>query len=220
VKRQHAADEVRSSKRALREEMRALRCAVTDETAARAGLAAAHLLAAHLEREPPPPDGVALLYAPLPGELNTLSIDAMLRGRGVAVAYPRVSDDGRLALHRCSPLELQPGRFGIAEPHPSTAPVDAMAVVLVLVPGLAFDRAGRRLGFGGGYYDRLLESIPDAVRFGACLPEQVVARVPAAPHDAAVDFLLCGDAGGGDAGGLFLTHARTHGSRRRAEEPR
>ena len=61
----------------------------------------------------------------------------------------------------------------------------------MLVPGVAFDLAGRRLGYGGGYYDRLLPLLsPDAARVAGAFELQIVDRVPAAPHDVAVGTIV------------------------------
>ena len=65
------------------------------------------------------------------------------------------------------------------------------AIDWVLVPGVAFDRDGRRLGYGGGYYDRLLPLLsPRAARVAGAFDLQIVDRVPAAPHDVAVDAIV------------------------------
>jgi 5-formyltetrahydrofolate cyclo-ligase len=61
----------------------------------------------------------------------------------------------------------------------------------MLVPGVAFDRTGRRLGYGGGYYDRLLPLLgPDAVCAAGAYELQLVDEVPAAPHDLTVDVIV------------------------------
>lgn len=176
-------------KMTLREAMRARRRALTSEATLRAGLRAAALLAELLLREPGRAPRSALLYSSLPGEADTGAIDALLRRRGAAVAYPRV-EGGRLRLHRASPAELQPGQFGIREPPLAAEEISIAALDLVVVPGLAFDRAGHRLGFGGGYYDALLDAAPDALRVGVCLEEQLLPNVPTEPHDQRVDFVL------------------------------
>jgi 5-formyltetrahydrofolate cyclo-ligase len=199
-------DEVQSRKRALRVEMRAHRAQVTPEAAQRAGEEAAQRLAEHLDAGSWRPS-VVLLYAPLPGELDTRRLDELLRARGLEIAYPRVSSPSELALHLAPIAALAPGRFGIAEPPPSAPELAPAALDLVVVPGLAFDRAGRRLGFGGGYYDRLLARCEAARRYGACLPGQLRDEVPAAPGDVIMDYLLCGDAAG-QGTGLLATHAR------------
>ncbi len=185
-----ASTDVEEAKRALREAMRVRRRAVTAAEAAAAGARAAATLAPLLDGL----RGVALLYAPLPGEVDTRAIEALLRGRGVAVAWPRVDGD-RLALHRAALADLLPGRFGVHEPPPAAPAVAADEVALAVVPGLAFDRAGARLGFGRGYYDRLLAAAPRALRVGLCFSHQWVERVPAAAHDVRCHHVLVADAG-------------------------
>lgn len=78
--------------------------------------------------------------------------------------------------------DLRPGRFGIPEP---SVTHDALPedIEVVLVPGLAFDREGGRLGWGRGYYDRALDTVPHAVRIGLCLTPGLVPRVPMEAHD-------------------------------------
>jgi len=185
---------VDEEKRALREAMRGRRRAVTVEQAREAGAQAARVLAAHFRALTPLlSDGrVALLYSALPGEVDTLALDGFLRRQGLDVAYPRV-DGESLALHLAHPSELAPGKFAIAEPSTSARSVAAGALALVVVPGLAFDFAGGRLGFGGGYFDALLASAPRALRVGLCFSHQLQPRVPEAAHDARMDYLLVAD---------------------------
>lgn len=83
--------------------------------------------------------------------------------------------------------ELVAGSFGISEPS-EHAPMAEAKADLILVPGLAFDRSGERLGRGGGYYDRFLVGF-EGLRVGICFQEVVFDRIPSEPHDAAVDFL-------------------------------
>ncbi|MDZ7799817.1 MAG: 5-formyltetrahydrofolate cyclo-ligase [Trueperaceae bacterium] len=109
---------------------------------------------------------------------------------GARVVAPRMAaGDGPLTLHRLVGAPSR-HRFGMLEP-PADAPrVFAAEVDLFLVPGLAFDRAGGRLGYGGGHYDRLLaEARPDAARVGVAHPELLAASLPLAPHDVRVTHL-------------------------------
>ncbi len=84
--------------------------------------------------------------------------------------------------------------LGMEEPRPDAANVPLRAIDLILVPGLAFDRRGARLGRGGGYYDRTLPGLrPDAVRVAIAHPSLVVDRLPEGPYDVRVDALALPD---------------------------
>jgi 5-formyltetrahydrofolate cyclo-ligase len=106
---------------------------------------------------------------------------------GKRVLLPRVATD-RLTLHVVGGRgELVRGNWGVWEPaaDASTAPARAD---MILVPGLAFDAEGGRLGRGGGFYDRLLEGFA-GVRVGVCFQERLLNEIPREPHDARMDFL-------------------------------
>ena len=74
---------------------------------------------------------------------------------------------------------MRPEKFGTQRP----AADDPLTPDFLFVPLLAFDRAGRRLGYGGGYYDRTLAALPGADWIGVAFAAQEVASVPAGPHD-------------------------------------
>ncbi|MEI8293349.1 MAG: 5-formyltetrahydrofolate cyclo-ligase [bacterium] len=84
--------------------------------------------------------------------------------------------------------DLIQGSFGILEPSLEAPPAPAEAD-LILVPGLAFDPCGVRLGRGRGFYDRLLSSF-SGTRVGVCFEESVLSQLPAEPHDERMDYLL------------------------------
>ena len=84
--------------------------------------------------------------------------------------------------------------YGISEPHPDHwRLIDGRNIELVLLPGRAFTPEGLRLGMGGGYYDRFLERHPRLPAAGLAFPSQVTERLPAAPWDARVDWVLTPD---------------------------
>ena len=138
-----------------------------------------------------------LLFAPLPVEpdLDLLWLeDALARKR---CAYPRVEGDAMRLYHVNRPEELQPTRWGLREPSLRAAREAALDDFdIVLVPGLAFDAAGGRLGRGGGFYDRLLARRDPVktrligVGFAFQFSEQ---PLPLAAHDVKMDA-VCTDA--------------------------
>jgi len=143
-----------------------------------------------------------LAYVSFRREVDTWEIMFAALGEGRTLALPRVEPGGRLSLRAVrDPLhELVPGAFGIPEPAPSSPLLEPEAVDLVLVPGVAFDRRGYRLGYGGGYYDRLLADMRSpavtarrsspAVAAGLAYDFQIVDELPVGPHDQRVDLVL------------------------------
>lgn len=104
------------------------------------------------------------------------------------VALPRVAGD-ELVFHWITGREeLLLGSFGILEP-PADASPAGNEFDLILVPGLAFDLRGGRLGRGRGYYDRFLAGAT-GLRVGVCFEDQIVADVPLEPHDLRMDFVV------------------------------
>lgn len=130
---------------------------------------------------------VLLLYAALPGEVETDAIAEEAARRGVVVTYPRCLPETReMALHRVAHSdELRPGAYGIREPDADACPlVTTDEIDVALVPGLAWDRTGGRLGRGAGYYDRLF-AVPAwrGFRCGLFFAAQELAALPADPWD-------------------------------------
>ena len=85
--------------------------------------------------------------------------------------------------------EVEPGQFGIREPKAGCPEIPLERLALILVPGVAFDLRGGRLGRGRGFYDRLLPQI-HGVKCGVAFDEQIVDAVPTGNHDVRMDFIL------------------------------
>lgn len=134
----------------------------------------------------------AALYASVGHELDTEPLRRQLSSRGVRTCYPRIVGERppELAFHVVAdPAELVPARFGLREPQETATVVLPTEIDVFIVPGLAFDETGRRLGQGRGYYDACLHSQPDALRVGVCHPWQQISAVPSEPHDERMDLL-------------------------------
>ena len=95
-----------------------------------------------------------------------------------------------LALHSYIPEHLKRHRFGMLEPLPSAKRIDPSEVEVILVPGVAFDHKGSRLGYGGGFYDHLLPLASQAVCIGVTFEELVLDAVPMDPWDCNMAWLV------------------------------
>lgn len=120
------------------------------------------------------------LFASVGSELDAGPAARLLRARGVELAYPRVlRRPHRLEFHLVGgEEELAPGAFGIPEPAADAPVAPVHTIDAFVVPGLAFDRSGARVGWGRGYYDRTLAAAPDRLRIGYCFDCQLVPEVP------------------------------------------
>lgn len=137
--------------------------------------------------------GPLLAFHPLVREevdLRPWLWDELAAGR--VLALPRIDAAGITPCRIGSLEELQPSAFGTRDPGPGAAPLPLEQLHAVLVPGLAFQRAGGlRLGRGGGFYDRLLAQLPPAVlRIGLCFHDQLRSDLPRESHDQTVQFIL------------------------------
>ncbi len=118
--------------------------------------------------------------------------DALLRllfEQGYEVGLPRVEGDHIVAVEHRVDSALVVGSYGIPEPVGNA--IDPNLIDLVLVPGLAFTRDGRRLGQGGGFYDRFLPLLrEDCMTCGVCFDVQIVDELPIEPHDQTMTFVI------------------------------
>lgn len=145
-------------------------------------------------------------YLSFRDEPETLPLLRNCLAYGDRVLVPRVLGNSAMKLHKlCDEKQLVPGAWGIPEPdkHVPEWPIHRYGEIdLVIVPGLAFDRQGGRIGFGGGYYDRFMAELKDAeravgkdkapaIRAALAFREQIMAEpIPLEKHDFRLDMLF------------------------------
>jgi 5-formyltetrahydrofolate cyclo-ligase len=167
----------------LREHYRAIREGMDCQEV----IAASHALCLRLSKwEALQEAGAVLAYIAFCNELDLHPLFQHLPH--VRWAVPRV-DGRRLALHTYDPERLVRHRFGMLEPAPDLPAVEPASLDVVLVPGVAFDRRGGRLGFGGGFYDRLLPTT-DALRVGVTYDRCLTDRLPMREYDQRMDWVV------------------------------
>ncbi len=172
-----------AAKRATRERSLALRVGLDP--------ALGHRLAVHVLRDCLPPLGAAVAgFWPIDREIDIRPLLHALHARGHAMVLPATPQRGEALSFRLwhPDSELIRERFGTMRPTGEERRPD-----FLLVPLLAFDRTGHRLGYGGGYYDRTLAGLPGAFKLGCAYAAQEVARVPAGPRDVRLDAVATED---------------------------
>ena len=185
------SSDIIAAKSALRERIKAWRAGLGAEDRARAGAA----LARHgLQFLGASPHGAIVSgFAALPDEFNAEPLLDRLASDGFRLALPSVQGKGRPLIFRAwAPGDaMDRGVWGIAEPKAYKATVEPD---ILLVPLLAFDRRGWRLGYGGGFYDRTLQQLRArklVVAVGLAYDEQQVDAVPHLDYDQRLDWILC-----------------------------
>lgn len=152
-----------------------------------------------------PAGATVCAYIPSGGEPGGLELLDDARAADLRVLVPVTGEPGPLAwAEYTGPHDLRPGRFGLREPQGPRLDASAVAeAALILVPALAADRRGVRLGRGGGYYDRTLPlASPGAALVCLVRDEELVDRLPEDPHDVRVGAVLT------PGGGLLRTDRR------------
>ena len=154
--------------------LRALSLVVTDRLMNNCHIAAARTL---------------LIYHPLPDEVDVSDLLDMLQDRKLLL--PRVTGESTMELRVYEGEDsLAAGAYGIMEPCGALF-TDYESIDVAVVPGMAFDASGNRLGRGKGYYDRFLAPLPHIYKIGVCFPFQFLKSVPAEPTDIRMDEVVC-----------------------------
>jgi 5-formyltetrahydrofolate cyclo-ligase len=178
--------QIEAEKQVLRARMRAARAAIVPEERKRAAEAIARHGLDFLAMAPANVGG----YHPVRSELDCLPLLKRLADEAWRLALPAIDGEAPLEFRRWSfGAPLAAGRFGIQEPPPG----DPVSPALLLVPLLAYDSCGFRLGYGGGYYDRTLAALRRAgpvTAIGLAFDTQAVEEVPVGPYDEPLDFIL------------------------------
>jgi 5-formyltetrahydrofolate cyclo-ligase len=174
-------------KEAARERARAIRCRLSPGEISSLSAAIKLHLQEIIDGESP-----VMVYASKPGEVDTHGLIAGLLARGTEVVVPIIEQETRtlrLSYLR-DPEVLRPSTFSVPEPIGCEIPVRPSTIDLVVVPMIAFDRRGFRLGYGAGYYDRFLSAHPRMTKIGVAFSCLEVEAVPADENDVPMDIIV------------------------------
>ena len=139
--------------------------------------------------------GTIALYCSMPEEVATDGLIRKLLEEGKTICVPLIRNREMLFVRISSLGDLtEKGRFGIREPvYTEEKTVPAEKIDLAVFPGLAFDRDGRRLGYGGGYYDRAFAGNRHTEKIGFCFSCQLLEEILSESHDIKVDQIITQD---------------------------
>ncbi len=176
------------SKGAVRSELMARRRGLAPDLWRAASMAAQQRL---LTLEPFRQAAVIALYAPIQQEIDTAELFDAAVAAGKQVLYPQVRN-GQLQFRQVTELrQLAGGAYGIPEPGLSDRDMPLEQADLIVVPGVAFDLQGHRIGFGKGYYDRCLNRLSGcAALVGLCHDFQLLDCIPSEAHDISMQYVV------------------------------
>ena len=131
-----------------------------------------------------------MAYAAIPPEVDLSPVLEAILAAGKTLIMPRCEADGMMTARRIDDLgQLTSGTYGIPEPNSDAPVVSAAEIDLILVPGMAFDASGRRLGRGKGYYDRFLQG-KEILKIGVAFSCQQAEKLTAKATDVKMDRII------------------------------
>jgi 5-formyltetrahydrofolate cyclo-ligase len=187
------------SKRDLRARMRSARQQISADSRRRQSQSIARRLQGIIDKESPARIG---LYLATAYEVNLDSVIDQCLAQGREVYLPHLGDPQAPFRRFLSWDEIETGPLDLRQPSSKALAADAASLHLIVVPGLAFDRDGNRLGHGGGWYDKVLSNAitpQKRVVIGVCFEEQIVRTVPYEPFDVRMDMVVSPSANNVDA---------------------
>jgi len=135
--------------------------------------------------------GSLALYAAFRGEVPTAGMIREALSAGKKVLLPAVEKSGLVFRRIGCDADMVPGRFGIPEPGAGCRPAPVESIDLFVIPGVAFDLQGHRVGYGRGYYDRALHRFESGGKLvGICYDFQLVDEIAGEPHDVIMDRVI------------------------------
>lgn len=178
------------TKIALRQKMRTLRSQLNSETnAALSSRICTNLqtFSALTNRT-----GATLGYLALPNEVNIDQVLFQWLDQGKIIGIPVIKNQDLVPCQLLDAESLETGTFGIREPKAeSQRPLPLTQITAVILPGLAFDKQGNRLGYGKGFYDRFLQSFTiKPLLVAVAFSFQLLEKIPSEPHDIPVDYIV------------------------------
>jgi 5-formyltetrahydrofolate cyclo-ligase len=133
-----------------------------------------------------------LTYMPIRGEVDLRPLLAEFPEKRWLLPRILPGEEGRMVFHLYDPEHMIVHPFGMAEPSPQLPQVPSSNIQLVLTPGLAFDRSGWRLGYGGGYFDRFLKDF-NGVSLGVVYRDLLLNTIPRGQYDIPMRWLVTED---------------------------
>ena len=179
-------ESLEKTKQQLRTTCRSTRLALAEEQRALANQAVCALISAWqlFNRA-----HVILSYMPIKGELDLRPLLSTHPSKTWVLPRILPGPEPTLVFHLYQPGQLERHAFGMLEPASHLPIIPPGQIELALIPGLAFDRRGSRLGYGGGYYDRCLGSFT-AIRLGVTFAALLLPKVPCGEHDVPMQWLV------------------------------